>query len=96
VLFGVKKDYFSEINNKMVELSGGQDGFKILQVKFDAESQCPRHIFFKNHNVKAGCSKNRFFKTTVARYFSLFFYLNAVNLSAQLDFLNVVRYTLLS
>jgi hypothetical protein len=41
----------------MVELSGGQDGFKILQVKFDAESQCPHHIFFKNHNVKAGCSK---------------------------------------
>jgi hypothetical protein len=41
----------------MVELSGGQDGFKILQVKFDAESQCHHHIFFKNHNVKAGCSK---------------------------------------
>jgi hypothetical protein len=45
----------------MVELSGGQDGFKILQVKFAAESQCPHHIFFKNHNVKAGCAKIDFY-----------------------------------
>jgi hypothetical protein len=72
-----KKTIFSEINTvtKMVELSGGQDGFKILQVKFDTESQCPHHIFFKNHNVKAGCSRNDFFKvkTYFARYFSIFF-----------------------
>jgi hypothetical protein len=57
----------------MVELSGGQAGFKILQVKFAAESQCPHHIFFKNHNVKAGCSKIDLLPP-VARYFLLFFY----------------------
>jgi hypothetical protein len=64
----------------MVELSGGQDGFKILQVKFDAESQCPHHIFFKNHNVKAGCSKIDFFYTC-STIFPIF-YGNAVNLAA--------------
>jgi hypothetical protein len=60
----------------MVELSGGQDGFKILQVKFAAESQCPHHIFFKNHNVKAGCSKIDFY--------CKFFYCSSVNLTATL------------
>jgi hypothetical protein len=56
----------------MVELSGGQDGFKILQVKFDAESQCPHHIFFKNHNVKAGCLKIDFFYTCFTIFLDIF------------------------
>ena len=33
--------------------SGGYEGFKILPVKFTAESRCPHHLFFKPHSVKA-------------------------------------------
>jgi hypothetical protein len=68
-----KKTIFQKLLTTMVELSGGQDGFKILQVKFDAESQSPHHIFFKNHNVKAGCSKIDFFYTCFTIFLDIFF-----------------------
>lgn len=38
---------------KKSSCGGDYEGFKILPVKFAAESRCPHHLFFKPHSVKA-------------------------------------------